>query len=181
MITYFLLAGYTPFDRDTQQQEMEAIIAGDYKFEPEEYWANVSDTAKDFVRECLTIDPVQRPTAIELMNHPWMLDFREKLRSYEEEASVEASTTAAAASTAPADAPAFEGASVARQAAILQEQESELIRAVSPSLSPLATPEGSSDSSSPGLQAIVGAGGAGPFDSSPSSSGGSSSAGSNSS
>lgn len=26
--------GYTPFDRDTQQQEMEAIIAGDYKFEP---------------------------------------------------------------------------------------------------------------------------------------------------
>lgn len=26
--------GYTPFDRDTQQQEMEAILAGDYKFEP---------------------------------------------------------------------------------------------------------------------------------------------------
>lgn len=35
VITYFLLAGYTPFDRDSQQQEMEAIIAGDYKFEPE--------------------------------------------------------------------------------------------------------------------------------------------------
>ena len=50
VITYFLLcgacglhrlcslshwpAGYTPFDRDTQQEEMEAIIAGDYKFEP---------------------------------------------------------------------------------------------------------------------------------------------------
>ncbi|KAJ7832439.1 hypothetical protein B0H14DRAFT_3871957 [Mycena olivaceomarginata] len=29
---------------------MEAIIAGDYKLEPEEYWANVSDTARDFVR-----------------------------------------------------------------------------------------------------------------------------------
>jgi hypothetical protein len=28
VITYFLLAGYTPFDRDSQQQEMEAIIAG---------------------------------------------------------------------------------------------------------------------------------------------------------
>jgi len=27
---------------------MEAIIAGDYKFEPREYWANVSETAKDF-------------------------------------------------------------------------------------------------------------------------------------
>ena len=28
VITYFLLAGYTPFDRDSQQEEMEAIIAG---------------------------------------------------------------------------------------------------------------------------------------------------------
>jgi serine/threonine protein kinase len=34
VITYFLLCGYTPFDRDNQQQEMEAIIRGDYKFEP---------------------------------------------------------------------------------------------------------------------------------------------------
>jgi serine/threonine protein kinase len=69
VITYFLLAGYTPFDRDSQQQEMEAIIAGDYKFEPQEYWANVSDTAKNFVTHCLTIDPAQRPTATETLQH----------------------------------------------------------------------------------------------------------------
>jgi serine/threonine protein kinase len=48
---------------------MEAIIAGDYKFEPEEYWANVSDTARDFVRACLTIDPERRPTAAECLDH----------------------------------------------------------------------------------------------------------------
>lgn len=53
---------------------MEAIIAGDYKFEPAEYWANVSDTAKDFVRTCLTIDPNQRPTATESLNHSWLAD-----------------------------------------------------------------------------------------------------------
>ncbi len=69
VITYFLLAGYTPFDRDTQQQEMDAIIAGDYKFEPQEYWANVSDTAKDFVRICLTVDHTKRPTAAEALQH----------------------------------------------------------------------------------------------------------------
>lgn len=69
VITYFLLAGYTPFDRDSQQQEMEAIIAGDYKFEPLEYWHNVSPTAKDFVRTCLTIDPVKRPTAAIALQH----------------------------------------------------------------------------------------------------------------
>lgn len=72
VITYFLLAGYTPFDRDTQQQEMEAICAGDYAFEPEEYWSNVSDTAKNFVRECLTINPTARPTAEEALKHKWL-------------------------------------------------------------------------------------------------------------
>jgi calcium/calmodulin-dependent protein kinase I len=69
VVTYFLLAGYTPFDRETQQQEMEAIIKGDYKFEPAEYWSNVSDTAKDFVRACLTLDPTKRPTAKDLLEH----------------------------------------------------------------------------------------------------------------
>ncbi|KAF8153278.1 kinase-like domain-containing protein [Crassisporium funariophilum] len=74
VITYFLLAGYTPFDRDSQQLEMEAIIAGDYKFEPEEYWQNVSETAKDFVRTCLTIDPTNRPTAAGALQHKWLAD-----------------------------------------------------------------------------------------------------------
>jgi calcium/calmodulin-dependent protein kinase I len=69
VVTYFLLAGYTPFDRDSQQHEMEAIIAGDYKFEPVEYWANVSETAKSFVTQCLTIDPASRPTAAEALQH----------------------------------------------------------------------------------------------------------------
>ncbi|PCH37391.1 Pkinase-domain-containing protein [Wolfiporia cocos MD-104 SS10] len=72
VITYFLLCGYTPFDRDTQQEEMEAIMAGDYKFEPEEYWANVSPTAREFVSECLTIDPDARPTAEEALQHRWL-------------------------------------------------------------------------------------------------------------
>jgi len=69
VITYFLLAGYTPFDRDTQQQEMEAIIEGDYKFEPAEYWANVSQTAKDFVKFCLTVNPADRPTTVQALDH----------------------------------------------------------------------------------------------------------------
>jgi calcium/calmodulin-dependent protein kinase I len=72
VITYFLLAGYTPFDRDTQQLEMEAIIAGDYQFKPEEYWANVSDTAREFVTLCLTVDPNVRPTAHEALEHKWL-------------------------------------------------------------------------------------------------------------
>ena len=38
----------------------------------EEYWANVSETARDFVTECLTIDPASRPTAAEALKHKWL-------------------------------------------------------------------------------------------------------------
>ncbi|OCF38315.1 CAMK/CAMK1 protein kinase [Kwoniella heveanensis CBS 569] len=72
VITYFLLCGYTPFDRDSQYEEMQAICNGDYKFEPAEYWSGVSDTARDFVRKCLTIDPTNRPTAQHLLEHKWL-------------------------------------------------------------------------------------------------------------
>ncbi|KAF7342151.1 Calcium calmodulin dependent protein [Mycena venus] len=72
VITYFLLAGYTPFDRDSPEAENEAILAGDYKFEPAEYWANVSSTAREFVQVCLTVDPAQRPTAAEALEHRWL-------------------------------------------------------------------------------------------------------------
>ncbi|KAL1412736.1 Calcium/calmodulin-dependent protein kinase type I [Vanrija albida] len=72
VITYFLLCGYTPFDRDSQYEEMQAICNGDYKFAPPEYWAGVSETARDFVRACLTIDPTNRPTAAQLLQHKWL-------------------------------------------------------------------------------------------------------------
>ena len=38
----------------------------------EEYWANVSKTARDFVKYCLTINPNERPTAEEALNHKWL-------------------------------------------------------------------------------------------------------------
>jgi len=68
----FLAPGYTPFDRETQKQEMEAIVAGDYSFEPEEYWSNVSETARNFVSTCLTVDPNARPTAEQMLQHSWL-------------------------------------------------------------------------------------------------------------
>lgn len=72
VITYFLLCGYTPFDRESQYEEMQAICNGDYKFAPAEYWQGVSETAKDFVRACLTVDPTNRPTVDQLLAHPWL-------------------------------------------------------------------------------------------------------------
>jgi calcium/calmodulin-dependent protein kinase I len=39
-----------------------------------EYWQNVSATAKDFVRMCLTINQKDRPTAKQALNHKWLSD-----------------------------------------------------------------------------------------------------------
>lgn len=76
VITYFLLCGYTPFDRDSDFEEMQAILNADYSFTPVDYWRGVSDSAKDFIRRCLTIDPARRMTAHEALQHPFVAGFR---------------------------------------------------------------------------------------------------------
>lgn len=72
VISYFLLAGYTPFDRDSTAEEMQAIVHGDYAFEPEVYWAGVSDAARDFINKLLTTEPSKRMTASQALEHPWL-------------------------------------------------------------------------------------------------------------
>ncbi|PKS11208.1 hypothetical protein jhhlp_002969 [Lomentospora prolificans] len=72
VITYFLLCGYTPFDRHSDFEEMQAILNAEYKFEPVEYWRGVSGHAKDFIRRCLTIDPNRRMTAHDALQHPFV-------------------------------------------------------------------------------------------------------------
>lgn len=75
VITYFLLCGYTPFDRDSDFEEMQAILNADYSFTPVEYWRGVSNHAKDFIRKCLTIDATKRITAHEALSHPFVAGF----------------------------------------------------------------------------------------------------------
>lgn len=72
VITYFLLCGYTPFDRNSDFEEMQAILNAEYKFEPVEYWRGVSEHAKDFIRQCLTIDPNRRMNAQNALQHPFV-------------------------------------------------------------------------------------------------------------
>ena len=51
---------------------MQAILAADYSFTPIEYWRNVSEPARDFIRKCLTVDPRQRMTSHTALQHPWI-------------------------------------------------------------------------------------------------------------
>jgi mitogen-activated protein kinase kinase kinase len=94
----------------------------------------LSDLGINFIKQCLTIDPVKRPTAVELMEHPWMLEFREALIRYEE---------AKIPTTPPSEMPSeenFGNATVARRAAMLKKREVERIQCASPSTSALETP-----------------------------------------
>ena len=72
VITYFLLCGYTPFDRDSNLEEMQAILVADYSFTPLEYWRSVSLSAREFIKRCLTIDPHRRMTSHEALSHPFV-------------------------------------------------------------------------------------------------------------
>ncbi|KAF8592011.1 Pkinase-domain-containing protein [Ramaria rubella] len=86
----------------------------------------LSELGISFIKQCLTIDPMRRPTAVELMDHPWMVLFREVLEDYQEEANMTVGQ--------PPEAE-FERASVARQAARMHDQE--VAEIASPTLSDL--------------------------------------------
>ena len=51
---------------------MQAILVADYSFTPLEYWRHVSKPARQFIQQCLTIDPVERMTAHQALAHPWI-------------------------------------------------------------------------------------------------------------
>ena len=88
VITYFLLCGYTPFDRDSNLEEMQAILVADYSFMPLEYWRGVSQSARDFIRRCLTVDPRARMTAHEALSHRFVSEELAQARDGAGEATV---------------------------------------------------------------------------------------------
>lgn len=73
VLTYFLLAGYTPFDNENNVEELHAILSADFKFDPE-YWSDISAEAKDFIKKLIIVDPRKRMTAKEALAHPWLAD-----------------------------------------------------------------------------------------------------------
>jgi serine/threonine protein kinase len=83
VIIYVLLVGYPPFMEDKQQDLFRKIRCGEYEFF-EEDWIEVSEEAKDLIKNLLLTDPAQRLTAAEALENPWFdvgNDFRLSNRS----------------------------------------------------------------------------------------------------
>ncbi|KAG0173930.1 hypothetical protein DFQ30_006562 [Apophysomyces sp. BC1015] len=75
VITFTLLSGYTPFWGEDQSSLFQSIMSGRYEYD-DEYWSNISDSAKSFIDALLTFDPEKRITADDALRHPWIASDR---------------------------------------------------------------------------------------------------------
>ncbi|XP_072177574.1 calcium/calmodulin-dependent protein kinase type 1D-like [Diadema setosum] len=71
VITYILLCGYPPFYDENDSKLFQQIMRGDYEFDSP-YWDDISDSAKDFIRHLMDVDPNSRYTCEESIAHPWI-------------------------------------------------------------------------------------------------------------
>merc|ERR1712137_1132546 len=71
VITYILLCGFPPFYNEHLPVLFEAIMKADYDY-PEDYWDEISDTAKNFIDRLLVVEPDKRMTTKQALEHPWL-------------------------------------------------------------------------------------------------------------
>ena len=74
-----MLCGYPPFNGDTDQEIMDAVKQGEFDF-PDEEWSVISKEAKDLIKKMLTYNPKKRPSALEILTHPWFKINETKLK-----------------------------------------------------------------------------------------------------
>jgi len=71
VILYILLSGYPPFYADSAPALFKKIMDVKYDFD-DSVWDDISDTAKDLIRNLLVKDPAKRFTARQCLTHAWI-------------------------------------------------------------------------------------------------------------
>jgi len=71
VIMYLLLCGYPPFDGERNAQVLVRVRSGNFSF-PAADWRNVSEDAKNLIRQMLKMNPRERYTAEQALNHDWI-------------------------------------------------------------------------------------------------------------
>lgn len=72
VILYILLVGYPPFDGKNNNEILDKVEKGIYRISGED-WENVTEDAKDLIRELLQKKPNKRISAAEALKHPWIV------------------------------------------------------------------------------------------------------------
>lgn len=71
VIMYVLLCGYPPFHGETDADVLAKVRLGNFTFTASD-WKNVSDDAKDLIRQLLKMNPKDRYTGEQALNHVWV-------------------------------------------------------------------------------------------------------------
>mmetsp|Transcript_8067 Transcript_8067/g.20762 ORF Transcript_8067/g.20762 Transcript_8067/m.20762 type:complete len:640 (+) Transcript_8067:207-2126(+) len=107
VIVYILLSACPPFAaRDDEEMQRQVCSPGALQFPPK-HWASISAEAVDLIRGLLVVDPSKRLTALEALQHPWVVSVgvhNTDLFHAEPSSSFAAAHTAAAAPAAAAPA-----------------------------------------------------------------------------
>lgn len=72
VIAYILLSGKMPFHGRNFKETFAKIVKGQWAFVGDVWEKSVSASAKDFIKQLLTMDPKHRPSAPEALQHPWV-------------------------------------------------------------------------------------------------------------
>lgn len=73
VVLYVLLAGYAPFDGESEEEIIQAVASGEFAFH-KRYWKHISQSAKDLIVGLLQVDPSQRISVEEALQCEWMKD-----------------------------------------------------------------------------------------------------------
>lgn len=71
VIAYILLCGYPPFYDENDANLFAQILKGEFEFDSP-YWDEISDSAKDFIRQLMCVDVEKRYTCKQSLRHPWI-------------------------------------------------------------------------------------------------------------
>ncbi|XP_063685684.1 calcium/calmodulin-dependent protein kinase type 1-like isoform X2 [Bolinopsis microptera] len=71
VIAYILLCGYPPFYDENDATLFAQIMRGEYEFDSP-YWDEISESAKEFVRFFMTVDPTKRYSCADGLKHEWI-------------------------------------------------------------------------------------------------------------
>uniref|UniRef100_A0AAY4C8F8 Protein kinase domain-containing protein n=1 Tax=Denticeps clupeoides TaxID=299321 RepID=A0AAY4C8F8_9TELE len=72
VITYILLCGYPPFYEENETRLFSKIMKAEYTFHAP-YWDEISESAKDFIRNMMEKNPKKRFSTEQALRHPWIV------------------------------------------------------------------------------------------------------------
>lgn len=78
IVSYVLMCGYPPFNGDSDADIYDSIRRGHLGFTGYG-WGGASEGAKDFIKCMLHRDPRKRFTAVEALQHPWLVENLQRL------------------------------------------------------------------------------------------------------